>query len=179
MLLRRFSAPRLAPYLAVAGNLQDAVHLYRWNVDLSGAVYEALHIFEVVLRNAIDEQLCLWNASQPDPLVGRLHSSDWLLDPSALLNRVVGRDIPDARTRAVKSTRLRPRNQRQPHHADILAAMSLGTWRFMLPGRHDAGKQLLWDETPSTCLPASKPARAGAGKSHRRGLPAAQPGRPP
>ncbi|RAN71124.1 hypothetical protein B5P43_34320 [Bacillus sp. SRB_336] len=55
ILLRRLSPPRLAPYLDTAGSLQGAVRLYRWNVELSGAVYEALHIFEVVLRNAMDE----------------------------------------------------------------------------------------------------------------------------
>ena len=43
--------------------------------------------------------------------------------------------------------------QREPLHADILAAMSLGTWRFILPGRHDAGKQLLWDEALSNGFP--------------------------
>ncbi|WP_026536035.1 Abi family protein [Arthrobacter sp. H14] len=153
VLLRRLSPPRLTPYLEAGGNLQNAVHLYRWNIDLSGAVYEALHIFEVVLRNAIDEQLCLWNAAQPDPRAGRLHSSDWLLDPSALLERLAGRDIPEAKARASKSTRRRPQDQRQPHHADILAAMSLGTWRFILPSRHDAGKQRLWEDAVRHAFP--------------------------
>lgn len=39
-------------------------------------------------------------------------------------------------------------------HADTLAALSVGTWRFVLPGRKDLGKQLLWDEfaQPSTRL---------------------------
>jgi hypothetical protein len=129
------------------------MRLYRWNIDLSGAVYEALHVFEVVLRNALDEQLCIWNASQPDPSTGRFHSPDWLIDPSALLLRVAGRDIPDARRRALKSTARRPQGQRDPMHADILAAMSLGTWRFILPRRHDAGKQRLWDEALHKAFP--------------------------
>ncbi|WP_155853946.1 hypothetical protein [Arthrobacter sp. H5] len=128
-LLKRLSPERLAPYLHVEGNLHDAIHLYRWNIDLSGAVYEALHVFEVLLRNALDERLCLWNASQPDPDHGRLYSADWLMDPSALLIRIVGRDIPEARRRALKSTTRRPQGQRDPHHADILAAMSLGTMK--------------------------------------------------
>ncbi|ALV43623.1 hypothetical protein AU252_22645 [Pseudarthrobacter sulfonivorans] len=78
--------------------------LYRWNIDLSGAAHEALHVFEVVLRNALDQQPCIWNTSQPDPSTDRFHSSDWLIDPSALLLRIAGRDIPDAKRRALKST---------------------------------------------------------------------------
>ena len=78
--------------------MHEAIRLYRWNIDLSGAVYEALHVFEVVLRNALDEQLRSWNASQPDPSTGRFHSPDWLIDPSALLLRIAGRDIPDCPT---------------------------------------------------------------------------------
>lgn len=70
-----------------------------------------------------------------------------------MLLRVAGRDIPDARRRALKSTTRRPQGQRDPLHADILAAMSLGTWRFILPGRHDAGKQRLWDEALHEAFP--------------------------
>ncbi|MBG6192266.1 hypothetical protein IWX64_003236 [Arthrobacter sp. CAN_A212] len=153
VLLQRITPERLSPYLQEAGNLQGAVRLYRWNIDLSGAVYEALHVFEVLLRNAMDEKLCQWNGSQPDPSHGRLHSSDWLLDPSSLLVRIAGRDIPEAKRRALKSTRRRPEGQREPRHEDVLAAMSLGTWRFILPGRSDAGKQRLWDEALNEAFP--------------------------
>lgn len=59
VLLRWLSPPRLEPYLDAAGIMQDAVRLYRWNVELFGAVYEPLNIFEVVLRNALDDQLCI------------------------------------------------------------------------------------------------------------------------
>ncbi|MHA7278050.1 hypothetical protein ACX80O_16285 [Arthrobacter sp. Hz1] len=125
VLLQRITPERLSPYLREAGNLQNAVRLYRWNIDLSGVVYEALHVFEVLLRNTLDEKLCQWNASQPDPVHGRLHSADWLLDPSSLLVRIAGRDIPEAKRRALKSTRRRAEGQRDPRHEDILAAMSI------------------------------------------------------
>lgn len=52
------SAERLAPYLrTMNGNLAEAVRLYEWNLAVSGAFYEALGIVEVVLRNALSEQL--------------------------------------------------------------------------------------------------------------------------
>lgn len=152
-LQHRITPQRLAPYVAETDTLSGAIQLYRWNTELSGAVYEALHVFEVFLRNAIDEKLCHWNAAQLDPAHGRPHSSDWLLDPATPLDRIAGRDIPDARRRASKSTRRRPHGQRDPRHEDILAAMSLGTWRFVLPGRNDAGKQKIWNEALQGAFP--------------------------
>lgn len=105
------------------------------------------------MRNAPDEQPCVWNAGQVDPTTGEPHSSDWFPDPSILFERIVGRDIPEAKSRADHSTRARPKDQRDPLHADILAALSLGTWRFLLPGRKDLGKQLLWNEALRHAFP--------------------------
>ena len=77
------TATRLAPYLAAAhGNRKRALQLYQWNIELSGAVYEALHVFEVVFRNALDAQLCVWNAGQTDQSTQLLHNSEWLQDPA-------------------------------------------------------------------------------------------------
>jgi hypothetical protein len=50
----------------------------------------------VILRNALDEQLRGWNSAQRDRRTGRLHSTDWLLDPARLLGRLVGDDIRKA-----------------------------------------------------------------------------------
>ena len=58
------AAARLAPYLvATQGNRRQAIKLYQWNIALSGAVYEALHIVEVVLRNAINPAVERWFTS--------------------------------------------------------------------------------------------------------------------
>ena len=45
--------------------------------------------FEVVLRNALDVKLCESNAGRTDPATGEPHSSDWLVDPSVLLERAL------------------------------------------------------------------------------------------
>lgn len=141
MLAGRISAPRLAPYLAAAsGNHKDALRLYGWNIDLSGAAYEALHAFEVVLRNAIDQELCTWNATQTDRATGAPHSSDWLMDPAHLLRRLLNRDLAKAQNRARTALRT---SGRQAGHPDVLAQLTFGTWRFLLPDR-DRGRQLLW-----------------------------------
>ncbi|WP_125610008.1 hypothetical protein [Specibacter cremeus] len=122
------SAPRLAPYVAASGgNRRQAIQLYQWNISLSGAVYEALHLFEIVLRNAMDKELCRWNAQQTNRTTGTAHGEDWLMDPSHLLQRLTrgGQDIEAAKARAHSATRRR-RNQ-PTTHADVLAQLSFGT----------------------------------------------------
>lgn len=153
MIAARLSRPRLSPYLAVAGgNVKEALRLYQWNVEVSGAVYEGLHMFEVILRNALDERLCGWNAAQPDPATGTTHSADWLMDPAHLLRRLAGKDIAEARRRARIALRTGRKGGRQPGHPDLLAQLSFGTWRFLLPDR-DPGRQLLWVQALSQAFP--------------------------
>jgi hypothetical protein len=68
---------RLAPYLAEAGgDERQAILLYRWGTELSGAVHDALYTFEVFFRNAIDTELCQWNATQRDRSTGRRLGTD-------------------------------------------------------------------------------------------------------
>lgn len=54
--LERFlSSPRFDLYReATNDDTKKAVQLYRWNVNISSALYDPLHIFEVTLRNRID-----------------------------------------------------------------------------------------------------------------------------
>src|SRR5262249_52502470 len=52
------SMPRFLPYLrAASGDLDVAMRLYWWNVEVSGAFYGPLHCLELGLRNALHEQL--------------------------------------------------------------------------------------------------------------------------
>lgn len=154
------SVPRLGPYLAATGGyVQDALRLYEWNVELSGAVYEVLHIVEVVLRNAIDRQLAAWNVTQADASTGRQHAAGWLMDPSRLLVRLLGQDLVKARDRARTAVREGKPGGRTAGHDDVLAQLTFGTWRYLLPGR-DPGRQYLWRNTVHLAFPylASTPA---------------------
>jgi hypothetical protein len=148
------SPPRLAPYLrASGGNLRAALKLYQWNVEMSSAVYMMLHLVEVFLRNSIDERLRVWNATQTNPRTGRPHGMGWLLDPSHLIERVVRRDeIDKATQRAKRAVRDSATSQRPITHDDVLAQLTFGTWRFLLPGR-DPGRQLLWREAVNGAFP--------------------------
>lgn len=152
-IVAHLSPPRLTPYLAVAGgNIRDGLRLYQWNIDLSGAVYEALHVFEVVLRNAMDTQLSAWNATQVYAATGRAHGADWLMDPSHLLIRLAGSDIAKAADRARTALRTGKPGGRVPGHPDVVAQLMFGTWRFLLPSK-DPGRQLLWSQALSKGFP--------------------------
>ena len=55
---QRLSPDRLSSYMDVTGgNLLQALDLYRWNIALSGALFEAIAVVEVVVRNEIDNNL--------------------------------------------------------------------------------------------------------------------------
>lgn len=148
---RHLSKQRLAPFLAAAAsNHQAAVALYLWNLNISGATYESLHVFEVAVRNAMDAELRKWNATQKLPS-GASRSDDWLVEPAPLLTRLVGQvDIDTAYSRANKARRARGLGK--PGHDDVLAQLSLSTWRFLLPD-HDPGRQLLWSDALNNAFP--------------------------
>lgn len=146
---RHLSPQRLAPFLAASSaNQQAAVALYLWNLNMAGATYEALHVFEVATRNAMDAELRLWNATQKLPS-GANRGDDWLMDPAPLLVRLVGQvDIDTAYSRAKRARNAKGR----PGHDDVLAQLSLSTWRFLLPD-HDPGRQLLWRDALVRAFP--------------------------
>lgn len=153
LLIGRFSSARMAPYLKTAGSPRDAIKLYRWNVDASAALYEALHIFEVVLRNAIHEQMSHWHQAQ-----GRTGS--WLTNPPSELTARSKDDLVRARARARES--LDQKHQHSgtpvpmPTDDDIVAQLTLGFWRYMLASRYT---HTLWRDAVRYAFPELKQQR--------------------
>lgn len=142
----------MKPYLeATSGHRKNALALYRWNMGISGAFYQGLHIFEVALRNSMDEQLKIWNAAQVDAQ-GRLYDGEWCKRPADPLLRILGSDLPEAQDRAKKAL-LRSNKTRDPNHDDIVAHMSLSAWRFLLPSKTDPGKAALWEDGLKNAFP--------------------------
>lgn len=143
---------RLAPYLsAKAGSPVRALSLYEWNVATSAAAYGVLHRFEVGLRNTMNRHICAWNATQIDPSTGQPHGEAWLLDPSHLLRRLAKKAIEEATPRADRAVKKGP-SSRAMLHDDVLAATSLGTWRYLLPD-NDRGRQKLWTDSLHRAFP--------------------------
>lgn len=140
MLHRNISPARYASYRASTTSDADAARLYRWNLEMAGAFHESLSIVEIVLRNAIDRELRVWNTTRRDR-TGQDHSSEWVKDPArplyGLLNNPKFRTYDSAHTRAVQSAQARsanhPRHGHPVSHDDIVANITFGTWVKLLP----------------------------------------------
>lgn len=116
------SPERLAPYLhATGGDLTEAVRLYEWNLAVSGALYEALGILEVV-RNTLSTQLTAHHGT----LAGQ-----WYDDPLEVLSDLAHEDIAAA-CRRVRKLR-RPETPGR-----VVAELTFGFWKFLLAKRYEA-----------------------------------------
>lgn len=118
------SRERLAPYLRAAGgrDVAAAVRLYEWNLAVSGAMYEALGILEVVLRNALSAQLAAHHGTR---------AGQWYDDPLRVLSELAREDIAAARRR-LRTLRRRETPGR------VVAELSFGFWKFLLARRYEA-----------------------------------------
>jgi hypothetical protein len=128
------SAPRLTKY--VASGL-DPVELYRWNSQLAAAVFEIIGHAEVLLRNAIHNQLTAKSA----PLL-------WFDDPFYRFNAKTRQDIAAAKSKATVRGVVDP--------SKVVTELTLGFWRFMLSNTYSA-----------TVWPRVSPVFAGIVRSQR------------
>jgi hypothetical protein len=110
---RWLSLPRLTPYVRAAG-AGGALNLYRWNCQLSTALFELIGWFEIAWRNAIDTAIT-------DRRPGAPH---WLLDPGFPLRQATRAKV----TRAVQA--VRRNGTTNPLPGQVIAELSLGFWRF-------------------------------------------------
>lgn len=106
----------------------------------------------------MDRQLAVWNDGQ-----GR--GPDWLLTPAPLLSRLINgcsgtQRLDAARHKAWENVNRQRWHQNRassgqaPSHADVLVALTLGTWVTFLPGGgSDPGTVHLWQEALSRGFP--------------------------
>jgi hypothetical protein len=126
----RLTQGRLSSYLEVMnGNLLQALDLYKWNIALSGALFEAIAVVEVVVRNEIDSNLRQWAQSR---------EADWM-DIAPL----------DEKGR-VDLARARARNSKNPSHGKVLAELNFGFWRFLVANRY---LHTIWIPAMSSAFP--------------------------
>jgi len=159
-LIAALSPMRMSRFLQLSeGDEREAMRLYHWNQSVSAQVYLAVHILEVVLRNAIDAQLRIFN-----PLQEGNHSPDWTLDPCSLITAITvtsdrDRTPVDHLHEAVagaRKTHLRSRQNRQVTHNDVIAHTGLRIWRNFIPttpGRAGRFRNALWRESVHRAFP--------------------------
>ncbi|MFE2961983.1 hypothetical protein [Nocardia tengchongensis] len=166
---RCLSTPRLAPYLSAAGTDPElALALYHWNVQLAAAFQEVLAVTEIVVRNAVDAELRVWNPTRGrDYITKRAYPPEWTDLPAAPIAGVIAKPLAQARGYAKRASTGRGKDHaryRAPIcHDDVLAQMSFGVWHKLLPPADPAkaGLQLLWSNALQKAFPLA-PAAATA-----------------
>jgi hypothetical protein len=113
------SKPRLDRYLiACSGNQRKAIRLYRLNIKLSQSFFALIGIFEVILRNSIDNH---YKSELGDP--------EWLLNattPTGMFSNPVftrGKFETKRKITTAKNELLKPYT-----HDRLVAALSFGFW---------------------------------------------------
>jgi hypothetical protein len=113
------SAPRFDRYLRDAhGDVDWAMRLYWWNVEVSAAFYGPLHCLELTLRNAINDRLSAYYDV----------AEWWSVAPLT----TDGRRKVDG---AVRDVALRRQGGRRP--GDVVAALTFGFWVSLLSRSYD------------------------------------------
>jgi hypothetical protein len=125
---QRISAERFAPYRAATGNdVARALRRYERNTEISAAFWAVLSDLEIVVRNAMHEQLSLWS-------LGAYGRPDWYADRGRIFTAQTAGDIAVARRHAGAFGRAESPGR-------VIAELPLGFWRFLLSSRYE---RTLW-----------------------------------
>jgi hypothetical protein len=114
----------MARYLDETGGDQPAaLRLYAWNASLSSAFFELLHYSEVLLRNAMHEQLS--RRAQAQGCAGAwYYQPGWLLDGEQ-------KDVKEAKERVTSAGH-------DLAEGRVIAELSFGFWCHLLGKKYDA-----------------------------------------
>jgi hypothetical protein len=130
-LRRLVSADRFEPYLTdAAGSPEAAASLYAWSGRVAGAVYEELGMAEIVLRNVLDCQLCLFHRRR---LRG---NGQWWAEPQ--MPWALGRRR-DQRLADQVSVARRQATDGGLHPVvpgKVVAELHFGFWRYLLASKY-------------------------------------------
>jgi hypothetical protein len=140
----RLSIDRLARYRATVpgGDLQAALRLYEWNSATAAAFFQDLGHLEVLLRNALNDQLTAWHARSGS-------QGFWYDDPAGVLDDHRHSDLNDARRQI-------HRDGKTETPGRIVAELNFGFWRFLLAHRYQT---LLWAPALRLAFPHLQPRR--------------------
>lgn len=111
-MIRLLSVPRLSTYSAACGgDIKAAIDLYQWNLEVSSALFTAIHYFEVALRNTIDVRLTKdFGGSQ-----------SWFDAPETPLSNGGKKKVNQAKKWVTEAGH-------HVNHGRVIAELSLGFW---------------------------------------------------
>ena len=139
------SPQRFDTYVRAADkDLETALRLYAWNIEISSAFWGSFHMLEISLRNALHSQLTIL-ANQEDWWNTRL------LLPHDTKGDLLHRDTIEEIQKAISSATKKQSAKGQltePGH--VVAELSLGFWNGMLANRY---QQRLWEKCLTHAFP--------------------------
>jgi len=152
-LARLLSRPRLDQYrLAVGGDLDDALRLYAWNLQVSAAFFESIHYLEVALRNVMDDTLTNW-------ATGTLRAADpWYRSPAVALNPSSRKVVTTAINHATDGGRAELPGR-------VVAELGLGFWWSLLASGYN---RTLWQPCLRHAFSGARQARLHDAVDHLR-----------
>ena len=124
-----YSVPRMRKYLnACAGNKQKTMQLYRYNVRLCQRFYGALNLFEVMLRNAINE-----------------HYASYYSDPDWIVNQADTGKLLEYNKDEIRQTEAGYRRRGIYNNDKMVASLTMGFWTKLFSKKRykRGGKTLL------------------------------------
>lgn len=117
----RLTAERLRSYLLLSsGDVPGAIHLYDWNAEISGALYEDLGRLEVIFRNALDAALVAYGAEREWP-------TTWYRRKQLFAGKPGQRPLA-----VIEAARLHAARRGSPEcHGKVVAELPFGFWRYL------------------------------------------------
>lgn len=135
--------------------VQAALRLYRWNAEITGALWPVMHIFEVTVRNAVSDA------------VSQVHGQNWTHDASFHMKLQ-----PAPRDRSTNKAvgygpreDIRNQSRRNPTPGKVIPELKMVFWEKMLTQRHDAD---FWNNHLFAAFPHLDPSRPV--RDHRNAL---------
>lgn len=130
---------RLQSYLIASnGDINEALALYRWNVEVSSAIFSVLSDVEIALRNSIDREMQKLNVTVSN------HDS-WFDSPSVIMSSYCRHNLERARTALAVGGK-------PITHSNIVAELNFGFWRAFLSRQY---KDTLWRTSIRFAFPHS------------------------
>lgn len=125
---------------ATGGDAKRALRLYEWNAHTSAIFYVALGQFEVLLRNALDEQLVKYHKVN-----GR--AGQWWNDPAMPFDANLHGMLRTARNRAAAGGSTATAGK-------VIAELTFGFWRLVNDAHHSG---TLWAPALRHAFPHLRP----------------------
>ncbi len=127
---RLISAERFSTFRRAEPDPETAVALYMWNAQVAGAFAELIHHVEVLIRNAMHDQLTALHIQAP----GRPAHKAWFDEPSWAKHHWFDIHAKKAITNAVRRAGHTPTT---PRPGKVIAALNFVFWRYLTSPRYE------------------------------------------